>query len=103
MELLCSLKSTRDVNLLSKLSIVTLHSLKIMELRPIVFKEWRDTRTFSDLKSTHCTLLILSIINPVAKQSLCIVENLNYDFIIRIKPVTYNLKINLISCQPGSI
>ena len=26
--------------------------------RPIVFKEWRDTRTFSNLKSTHCTLLI---------------------------------------------
>ena len=21
--------------------------------RPIVFKEWRDTRTFSNLKSTH--------------------------------------------------
>jgi hypothetical protein len=42
---------------------VTLHSLKIMEPRPIVFKEWRDTRTFSNLKSTHCTLLILLIIN----------------------------------------
>jgi hypothetical protein len=27
-------------------------------LSPIVFKEWRDTRTFSNLKSTHCTLLI---------------------------------------------
>ena len=26
--------------------------------RPIVLKEWRDTRTFSNLKSTHCTLLI---------------------------------------------
>jgi hypothetical protein len=25
--------------------------------RPIVFKEWRDTRTFSNLKSTHCTLI----------------------------------------------
>jgi hypothetical protein len=25
--------------------LVTLHSLKIMEPRPIVFKEWRDTRT----------------------------------------------------------
>jgi hypothetical protein len=24
-----------------------------MEPRPIVFKEWRDTRTFSNLKSTH--------------------------------------------------
>ena len=35
--------------------------------RLIVFKEWRDTRTFSNLKSTHCTLLILLIINLVAK------------------------------------
>ena len=26
--------------------------------RLIVFKEWRDMRTFSNLKSTHCTLLI---------------------------------------------
>jgi hypothetical protein len=52
---------------------VTLHSLKIMEPRPIVFKEWRDTRTFSNLKSTHCTLLILLIINLVTKKSLCIV------------------------------
>jgi hypothetical protein len=34
---------------------------KIMEPRPIVFKEWRDTRTFSNLKSTHCTLLIWSL------------------------------------------
>ena len=41
---------------------------------PIVFKEWRDTRTFSNLKSTHCTLLILLIINLVAKKSLCIVS-----------------------------
>jgi hypothetical protein len=31
------------------------------------FKEWRDTRTFSNLKSTHCTLSILSIINLVTK------------------------------------
>jgi hypothetical protein len=44
--------------------------LKIMEPRPIVFKEWRDTRTFSNLKSTHCTLLILLIINLVTKTSL---------------------------------
>jgi hypothetical protein len=29
--------------------------------RPIVFKEWRDTRTFSNLKSTHCTLLIVKV------------------------------------------
>jgi hypothetical protein len=41
-------------------------------LRPIVFKEWRDTRTFSNLKSTHCTLFILLIINLVTKKSLCI-------------------------------
>ena len=40
----------------------------------IVFNEWRDKRTFSNLKSTHCTLLILSIINLVAKKSLCIVS-----------------------------
>jgi hypothetical protein len=44
------------------------YSLKIMEPRPIVFKEWRDTRTFSNLKSTHCTLLILLIINLVTKK-----------------------------------
>ena len=30
--------------------------------RPIVFKEWRDTRTFSNLKSTHCTLLIINLV-----------------------------------------
>jgi hypothetical protein len=42
--------------------------LKKMEPRPIVFKEWRYTRTFSNLKSTHCTLLILLIINLVAKK-----------------------------------
>jgi hypothetical protein len=36
--------------------------------RLIVFKEWRDTRTFSNLKSTHCTLLILLIIILVAKK-----------------------------------
>jgi len=43
-----------------------------MEPRPIVFKEWRDTKTFSNLKSTHCTLLIVLIINLVTKKSLCI-------------------------------
>ena len=42
--------------------------------RPIVYKEWRDTRTFSNLKSTHCTLLILLIIKLVTKKSLCIVS-----------------------------
>ena len=42
--------------------------------RPIVFKEWRDTRTFSNLKSTHCILLILLIINLLTKKSLCIVS-----------------------------
>jgi hypothetical protein len=53
---------------------------EIMEPRPqrgpriIVFKEWRDTRTFSNLKSTHCTLLILLITNLVTKKSLCIVS-----------------------------
>jgi hypothetical protein len=36
--------------------------------RPIVFKEWRDMRTFSNLKSTHCTLLILLIINLVTNK-----------------------------------
>jgi hypothetical protein len=36
--------------------------------RPIVFKEWKGTRTFSNLKSTHCTLLILLIINLVTKK-----------------------------------
>ena len=38
------------------------------------FKEWRDTRTFSNLKSTHCTLLILLIINLVTKKCRCIVS-----------------------------
>jgi len=42
--------------------------------RVIVFKEWRDTRTFSNLKSTHCTFLISLIINLVTKKSLCIVK-----------------------------
>jgi hypothetical protein len=70
------LKSTCDVNLLSKLSIIFKEwrvmnnvdrggviVLKIMEqrppkgARPIVFKEWRDTRTFSNLKSTHGIVL----------------------------------------------
>ena len=41
---------------------------------PIVFKEWRDTRTFSNLKSTHYTLLIVLIINLVTKKSLCILS-----------------------------
>jgi hypothetical protein len=36
--------------------------------RPIGFKEWRDTKTFSNLKSTHCTLIILLIINLVTKK-----------------------------------
>jgi hypothetical protein len=27
-----------------------------MGLGSIIFKEWRDTRTFSNLKSTHCTI-----------------------------------------------
>jgi hypothetical protein len=37
-------------------------------VRFIQSKEWRDTRTFSNLKSTHCTLIILLIINLVAKK-----------------------------------
>ena len=41
---------------------------------PCFFKEWRDTRTFSNLKSTHCTLLILLIINLVTKTSVCILS-----------------------------
>jgi hypothetical protein len=36
--------------------------------RPIVLKEWRDTRTFSNLKFTHCSLLIKLIINLVTKK-----------------------------------
>ena len=47
---------------------VTLNSLKIMEPRPVGFKEWRDTRTFSNLKSTHCTFIILLILNLVTKK-----------------------------------
>jgi hypothetical protein len=35
-------------------------------------EEWRDTRTFSNLNSTHCALLILLIINLVTIKSLCI-------------------------------
>ena len=53
---------------------MTLHSLQIMEPGSIVFKEWRDARTFSNLNSTHCTLLILLIINLVTIKSLCIVS-----------------------------
>jgi hypothetical protein len=37
-------------------------------------EEWSDTRTFSNLNSTHCALLILLIINLVTKKSLCIVS-----------------------------
>ena len=42
--------------------------------RSIVFKEWRDARTFSNLKSTYCTLLIWLIINLVTEKSMCIVS-----------------------------
>jgi hypothetical protein len=46
-----------------------------MEPRPIVFKEWRDTRTFSNLKSTHCTLLIVSCdVNLLSKLSIIFKE-----------------------------
>ena len=49
--------------------------LKIMEPpkwpRPIVFKEWRDTMTFSNLKFTHCTLLIINLVtNTICVQYL---------------------------------
>jgi hypothetical protein len=55
-----------------------------MEPRPIAFKEWRDTRTFSNLKSTHCTLLILLIINLVTKKSLCIVSKVQIRVITKL-------------------
>jgi exonuclease III len=42
--------------------------------RPIVFKEWRDTRTFSNIKSTHCTSFIVLIVNLITKTNLCIVS-----------------------------
>ena len=42
--------------------------------RPIAFKEWRDTRTFSNIQSTHCTSLIVLIINLITKTNLCIVS-----------------------------
>ena len=38
--------------------------------RPIVFKEWRDTRTFSNLKSTHCILLIINLVTKKAVYSI---------------------------------
>ena len=41
---------------------------------PFFKNNGRDTRTFSNLKATHCTLLILLIINLVTKTSLCIVS-----------------------------
>ena len=47
--------------------------LKINGAEAHYFKEWRDTRTFSNLKSTHCALLILLIINLVTKK-VCIVS-----------------------------
>jgi hypothetical protein len=54
--------------------------LKIMEPRPIVFKEWRDTRTFSNLKSTHCTLLISLIINLVTKKELMKIKLVDFGY-----------------------
>jgi hypothetical protein len=47
--------------------------------RPIVFKEWRDTMTFSNLQSTHCTLLILLIINLVTNKSVCIISKVQIE------------------------
>jgi hypothetical protein len=46
--------------------------------RPIVFTEWRDTRTFSILKSTHCTLSILLIIK--LKVNMLLFFKYNYFF-----------------------
>jgi hypothetical protein len=53
-QVLWMLKSTGDVNLLCP-PVPHIWYTLIMYRRPIVFKEWRDTRTFSNLKSTHCT------------------------------------------------
>jgi hypothetical protein len=53
--------------------------------RPIVFKKWRDTRIFSNLKSTHCTLLILLIINLVTKKRLCIVSKVQREQLHSLK------------------
>jgi hypothetical protein len=61
--------------MLQEAEIFQIHSCCDMSLSlTIVFKEWRDTRTFSNLKSTHGTLLILLIINLVTKKSLCVVS-----------------------------
>jgi hypothetical protein len=38
-----------------------------MEPRPIVFKEWRDMRTFSNLKST-CDINLLSKLSIIFKE-----------------------------------
>jgi hypothetical protein len=57
-----------------KIIRICFSSLKMIVRRPIVFMEWRDTMTFSNLKSTHCTLLILLIINLVTTKSMCIVS-----------------------------
>jgi hypothetical protein len=45
--------------------------VKSLEKESAILIHWL---TFSNLKSTHCTLLILLIINLVTKQSLCIVS-----------------------------
>jgi hypothetical protein len=74
---LCTFKVPQGANNLILCTLDTIHRLffvtrliinKDNGARPIVFKEWRDTRTFTNLKSTHCTLLILLIINIVAKK-----------------------------------
>jgi hypothetical protein len=48
--------------------------LEVIIPMPIVFKERRDTRTFFNLKSTHCTLLIWLIINLETKKVCIYVE-----------------------------
>jgi hypothetical protein len=48
-----------------------------MEPRPIAFKEWRDTRTFSNLKSTHCVDIHLKStcdVNLLSKPSIIFKE-----------------------------
>jgi hypothetical protein len=59
--------------ILACINVKVLYNKWIMHRRmSIIFKEWRDTRTFSNIKSTHCTLLILFIINLVTKK-VCVV------------------------------
>jgi hypothetical protein len=45
-----------------------------MEPRPIGFMEWRDTRTFSNLKSTHSYLKSTCDVNLLCKLSIIFKE-----------------------------